>query len=193
MKSTKYVIAGAVALVLITAGLMFSSTGTKNNNKNMHVTLKTNMGDMTLELYQDKAPKTVANFIKLAKEGYYDGTKFHRVIHDFMIQGGDPQTKDDALMNKWGTGGPGYQFENENDKGNYTRGILAMANAGPNTNGSQFFIVTAENVAWFNSGYSIFGKITDGVETLMKIDGVKTNGSDRPLSPVVVEKVVVSE
>ena len=157
----------------------------------MKITLQTNKGDITIELLEKDAPKTVANFVKLAKEGFYDGTKFHRVIKSFMIQGGDPQTKDDALAARWGTGGPGYQFEDEIHTNNRNNaGTLAMANAGPDTNGSQFFINTANN-NFLDGKHTVFGKVVSGMEVVGAIEGCKTGESDRPVEPMVIERVLV--
>ena len=157
----------------------------------MKITLQTNKGDITIELLEKDAPKTVANFVKLAKEGFYDGTKFHRVIKDFMIQGGDPQTKDDALSARWGTGGPGYQFEDEIHANNKnTIGTIAMANAGPNTNGSQFFINTANN-NFLDGKHTVFGKVVLGLDVVGAIEGCETNASDKPVAPMVIERTLV--
>src|SRR3989344_6237773 len=125
-------------------------TETKTINKPMSATLQTNKGDITIEFFTEQAPNTVANFTKLSTEGFYDGIKFHRVIKGFMIQGGDPLTKDDSQMAMWGTGGPGYQFADEINQIKLERGVIAMANSGPNTNGSQFFIITAEATPWLD-------------------------------------------
>ena len=120
------------------------------------------------------APKTTENFVKLAKEGFYDGTKFHRVIKGFMIQGGDPQTKDDALMARWGTGGPGYKFEDEiHGQNRNDVGTIAMANSGPNTNGSQFFINTAPN-NFLDAKHTVFGKVIQGMDVVNAIQDVET-------------------
>jgi peptidylprolyl isomerase len=155
----------------------------------MNVTLHTNKGDIGIEMMEKDAPKTVANFLKLAKEGFYDGTKFHRVIKDFMIQGGDPQTKDDTLMGKWGTGGPGYKFEDEIHANNRNqKGTIAMANAGPNTNGSQFFINTADN-NFLDTKHTVFGKVVSGMEVVNEIQEVETEGSDRPVEPVIITSI----
>ena len=158
----------------------------------MQVTLKTNKGDVVLEMMEKDAPKTVANFTKLAKEGFYNGTKFHRVIAGFMIQGGDPLTKDDSQMARWGTGGPGYKFEDEirpNNKNDV--GTISMANAGPNTNGSQFFInVKANN--FLDGKHTVFGKVTSGMDVVQAIEGVATNEMDRPLEPVTIETIIVT-
>jgi len=153
--------------------------------------LETNKGKITLELFDSEAPHTVANFMKLAKEGFYDSTKFHRVIAGFMIQGGDPLTKDDALQSRWGTGGPGYKFADEIHAENHnTVGTIAMANAGPNTNGSQFFINVAEN-NFLDTKHTVFGKVTAGMDVITTIEKVATDGADRPLEPVSILKIIV--
>src|SRR3989344_1997513 len=152
----------------------------------MQITLKTNKGDIELELMVADAPKTTENFVKLAKEGFYDGTKFHRVIKGFMIQGGDPQTKDDALMARWETGGPGYKFEDEiHGQNRNDVSTIAMANSGPNTNGSQFFINTAPN-NFLDAKHTVFGKVIQGMDVVNAIQDVETTGSDRPVEPVVI-------
>ena len=159
------------------------------------VTLQTSMGDITVHLYADAAPKTVENFLKLSREGFYNGVKFHRVIKGFMNQTGDPLSKDDSQMSRWGTGGPGYQFADEIDaqsalyqKG-YKIGVVAMANAGVNTNGSQFFIMAADYP--LPPSYTIFGEVTSGLDVVKKINEVKTDSNDRPLEPVIVKSVEV--
>lgn len=154
---------------------------------NRRVTLKTSKGNITVELYGDAAPKAVSNFLVLAKTGFYDSVKFHRVIKGFMIQTGDPQSADDAKMGAWGTGGPGYRFEDELG-GKYTtyeRGTLAMANSGPNTNGSQFFIMHKDY--GLPNSYTVFGKVIEGLDVVDTIAGVATNASDRPLEAVVIK------
>lgn len=157
----------------------------------MNAILHTNKGEIGIELMEGDAPKTVANFVKLAKAGFYDGTKFHRVIKDFMIQGGDPQTKNDSLVAKWGTGGPGYKFEDEiHAKNRNDVGTIAMANAGLNTNGSQFFINTALN-NFLDTKHTVFGRVTSGMDVVNAIQNVATNDSDRPLEPVVITSVTV--
>jgi len=167
---------------------------TQEINKMTTATLKTNKGEITIEFFDAQAPKTVANFTKLAKDGFYDGVKFHRVIKGFMIQGGDPLTKDDSKMAFWGTGDPGYKFADEIDpksdlytKTGYAKGIVAMANSGPDTNGSQFFIMT-ENYP-LPPLYTIFGKVISGQDVVDKIDNVQTNTGDRPINPVVIESI----
>jgi len=160
---------------------------------NMQAILHTNKGDITIEFYPEQAPKTVENFTKLAKEGFYDGVKFHRVIKGFMIQGGDPQSKDDAKMSLWGTGGPGYKFNDEIDpnsdlyKTGYKQGIVAMANSGPNTNGSQFFIMAADYP--LPPLYTIFGHVTAGQNVVTSIENISTGSNDRPIEPVVINNV----
>jgi cyclophilin family peptidyl-prolyl cis-trans isomerase len=143
----------------------------------MHTTL----GPIELELFDEDAPKTVENFRTLATDGFYDGVVFHRVIPDFMIQGGDP------LGN--GTGGPGYTFEDEPNEHRIVRGALAMANAGPNTNGSQFFIVTAESCPWLDGKHTVFGQVTGGMETVEAIEALPTGRGDRPVDPPKIESI----
>ena len=163
---------------------------TEQNNQITKAILKTNQGDITLELNPKDAPNTVANFVRLAKEGFYDGVKFHRVIKGFMIQGGDPLSKDDSQQARWGTGGPGYTFadeihaNNKNDK--YT---ISMANAGPDTNGSQFFINTNDN-NFLDTKHTVFGKVIAGTDVVDKIESTPTGEADRPLEPMVIESIV---
>lgn len=161
------------------------------NEKNMKATIQTNKGNIVLELYAEQTPKTAGNFAKLAKEGFYDGTKFHRVIEGFMIQGGDPQTKDDSLQMRWGTGGPGYQFEDEivAELSNMT-GTISMANAGPNTNGSQFFINVADNT-FLDGKHAVFGRVLEGMDIVFAISQVEKNQRDVPIEPIILEKVIV--
>ena len=148
-------------------------------------TMHTNHGPIELELFDDDAPKTVDNFVKLSKDGFYDGLIFHRVIRDFMIQGGCPEGT--------GTGGPGYQFEDEINDNKIVRGALAMANAGPDTNGSQFFIVTTEAAAWLDGKHTVFGRVSSGMEAVDAIEGAETGAQDRPLQDAVIERVEVHE
>jgi cyclophilin family peptidyl-prolyl cis-trans isomerase len=154
--------------------------------------LKTNMGDIEVELFSKEAPKTVSNFIKLSQDGFYEQTKFHRVIKDFMIQGGDPNSKDNDWSND-GQGGPGYKFEDEINDFKLVRGSLAMANSGPNTNGSQFFIVTAKSTAWLDGKHTNFGTVTKGMDVLDKIEAVETNDKDHPTKDVVIESIKLVE
>jgi cyclophilin family peptidyl-prolyl cis-trans isomerase len=148
-------------------------------------TLRTNHGAIAVELFDDDAPKTVQNFRKLAAEGFYDGVVFHRVIPDFMIQGGDPTGT--------GSGGPGYTFRDEINQHKVVRGALAMANAGPNTNGSQFFIVTAEATPWLDGKHTVFGRVSEGMEVADAISTVETDAEDKPRAPVVIERVELAE
>jgi len=146
-------------------------------------TLQTTEGAISVELYDEDAPKTVANFKKLAGDGFYDGVVFHRIIKDFMIQGGDPTGT--------GTGGPGYQFEDEDNDHKIVRGVLAMANAGPNTNGSQFFIVTAEACPWLDGKHTVFGRVTDGMDVVDAMEAIDTDGRDRPVQDIAIQSVAL--
>ena len=143
--------------------------------------LHTNHGVIAIELHDEDAPKTVENFLKLARDGFYDGVIFHRVIPDFMIQGGDPTGT--------GSGGPGYQFEDEFNDHKVERGALAMANAGPNTNGSQFFIVTAEATPWLDGKHTVFGKVTSGMDVVDTIEQTETDPRDKPLEEMRIESI----
>jgi cyclophilin family peptidyl-prolyl cis-trans isomerase len=148
-------------------------------------TMHTTHGAIALELFDEDAPKTVENFKRLAADGFYDGIVFHRVIPDFMIQGGCPQGT--------GTGGPGYTFEDEINQHKIVRGTLAMANAGPNTNGSQFFLVTAEATPWLDGKHTAFGRVVDGLDTVDAIEGVETGPGDRPLDPPKIERIELAD
>ena len=148
-------------------------------------TLHTNHGAIELELFDGEAPKTVENFRTLAGDGFYDGVVFHRVIPDFMIQGGDPTGT--------GMGGPGYTFEDEFNDHAVVRGALAMANAGPNTNGSQFFIVTAEATPWLDGKHTVFGQVTNGMDVVDTISQLDTDANDKPREPVLIERVELVE
>ncbi len=150
-----------------------------------NATLQTSAGPVTIELHDEAAPKTVANFRKLASDGFYDGLTFHRVIPDFMIQGGCPQGT--------GTGGPGYTFEDEINDNKVVRGALAMANAGPDTNGSQFFIVTAEAAPWLDDKHTVFGRVTDGMDAVDAIEATATGAGDRPLEAQLIERIELPE
>ncbi len=143
--------------------------------------MNTTKGPIALELFDEDAPETVANFRKLAGDGFYDGVIFHRVIRDFMIQGGCPEGT--------GTGGPGYTFKDEINDHKIVRGALAMANAGPNTNGSQFFIVTTDSAPWLDGKHTVFGQVTDGMDTVDTIEGLQTDGRDRPVEAPVIESI----
>lgn len=147
--------------------------------------IRTNYGNITVRFFTQDAPVTVNNFMNLAQKGFYNDTKFHRVIPDFMIQGGDPNSKDDDWSND-GTGGPGYYFKDEINRHKIVRGALAMANAGPDTNGSQFFIVTKEEAPWLDGKHTVFGEVIDGMDVVDAIEQVDTNENDHPLADVVV-------
>lgn len=165
---------------------------TMQQQETVLVTMNTSKGVIKLELFKDLAPKTVENFITLSQNGFYDGTRFHRVIEGFMIQGGDPLSKDTAQIARWGTGGPGYQFQDEIHGENHNLpGTIAMANAGPNTNGSQFFINVADN-SYLDTRHTVFGKVVEGydiVETISLVDTVP--GADRPVVDVVIESIEI--
>ncbi|OGH85036.1 MAG: peptidylprolyl isomerase [Candidatus Magasanikbacteria bacterium RIFOXYC2_FULL_40_16] len=150
--------------------------------------IKTNKGDITIEFYADKSPITVNNFLNLAEQGFYNETKFHRVIRDFMIQGGDPNSKGDNTA-IYGTGGPNYKFNDEFNSETLVRGSLAMANSGPNTNGSQFFIVTAEATPWLDGKHTNFGRVIAGMEVVDAIENSETDPRDNPVEPVVIESI----
>ena len=147
--------------------------------------MHTNAGPITFELFDEDAPKTVANFRKLAGDGFYDGLIFHRVIKDFMVQGGCPQGT--------GTGGPGYTFEDEINDHRVVRGALAMANAGPDTNGSQFFIVTTEAAPWLDGKHTVFGQVSEGMDVVDAIESTPTDNRDRPAEPQAIERIELSE
>ena len=148
-------------------------------------TMHTTAGPIAVELFDEDAPKTVENFRKLSADGFYDGLSFHRVIPDFMIQGGCPQGT--------GTGGPGYTFEDEINEHKIVRGALAMANAGPNTNGSQFFIVTTEAAPWLDGKHTVFGEVTEGMDAVDAIERTDTGANDRPLEDQTIERVELSD
>ncbi len=150
-----------------------------------HATLHTSEGHVEVELFPGEAPKTVDNFSKLAREGFYDGLTFHRVIPDFMIQAGCPRGD--------GTGGPGYTFEDEFNEHKVARGALAMANAGPNTNGSQFFIVTADACSWLDGKHTVFGQVVAGQDVVDRISLADRDGRDRPSTPITIERVELAE
>jgi peptidyl-prolyl cis-trans isomerase B (cyclophilin B) len=146
--------------------------------------MKTTEGDITFELFEEDAPKTVSNFKELAGQGFYDGLIFHRIIPDFMIQGGCPEGT--------GTGGPGYKFEDEFNDHKIVRGALAMANAGPNTNGSQFFLVTTPAASWLDGKHTVFGQITEGLDVVDKIEGKPTDARDKPTEDVRIESLTIA-
>jgi len=211
----------SLLLIIIAGGLIYSGSRISNNNlveqetvnnqeekmeeinkevdnqtitmdtKTQGVILKTNQGDIKLELFADKAPKTVENFVKLASEGFYDGVRFHRVIKDFMIQSGDPLTKDLNQKMYWGTGDPGYKFADEFGDGlSNVAGTISMANSGPNTNGSQFFINVGDNT-FLDGKHAVFGKVIEGMDVVTKIENTATGQNDQPVEDMIIEKVEV--
>lgn len=214
MNQTTWIIGGGALLVFAAVGLFFateqkeggavsSKAGTQaaaatealpevaGASAYTRAIIHTSEGDITLQLYGADAPKTVENFAKLAKDGFYNGTKFHRVIKGFMIQGGDPNSKNDLAKEMWGMGGPGYEFEDEINEHKLVRGSLAMANSGPGTNGSQFFIVTAPQTTWLDGKHTNFGEVVSGYDVVAAIEGVATGANDRPIEPIVVTGVTV--
>jgi len=210
-RKVAFVLGGINLLLLAILGIIFLSdkmVGSNNNNidnsnnttktnDNNVVVLDTSMGEIEIELFLEKSPITAGNFKKLVEEGFYDKTKFHRVIKNFMIQGGDPLTKDDSMQARWGTGGPGYVIKDEFIPGlSNLKGTIAMANSGPNSGGSQFFINMADNtfLDWDKqpqtSKHPVFGKVVKGMDVVEKIINTKTTGApyDRPLEPITIEK-----
>ncbi len=169
----------------------------KNNNQQIEdltkqysqAILKTSLGDIVVKFYSADSPITVNNFLNLSKKGFYDNTKFHRIIKDFMIQAGDPLSKEDATASRWGTGGPGYKFQDEFNNHKLVKGSLAMANSGPNTNGSQFFIVTAEATSWLDGKHTNFGEVVNGMDIVEKIEASETGAQDRPLENIVINSI----
>ncbi len=170
-----------------------SATAAVQNEKSVsRAVFSTSLGDITLEFFPTRAPQTVENFLTLARDGFYDGTKFHRVIKGFMIQGGDPLSKDDTRKSVWGTGGPGYKFADEIKAENKNViGTIAMANSGPNTNGSQFFINTADNT-FLDGKHTVFGKVIAGMDVVRKIESSPTGNADQPLQNITITRVIVS-
>lgn len=171
-----------ITIIILLGAVLTGCTGGKMGNRT--AVIETNMGTMEIELFEDKAPITTKNFIDLAEKGFYDGIIFHRVIEDFMIQGGDPDGR--------GTGGPGYTIQDEfhPDLKHDKAGVLSMANAGPNTGGSQFFI-TLVPTPWLDGKHSVFGQLIAGEEVLQAIGNVETGIGDRPVNEVVMNKVTI--
>ena len=162
----------------------------KQETKNMKAILKTNKGNIEITL-DNRVPNTVENFTKLASEDFYNGTKFHRVIKGFMIQGGDPLSKDDDMMDRWGTGGPGYSFDDEiHAENSNVIGSISMANSGPNTNGSQFFINTADN-SFLNPKHTVFGNVTAGMDVVTAIENIETMPGDKPTEAMIIESIEI--
>lgn len=157
-----------------------------------HALIKTNLGNIKVELYCDDSPITVNNFMNLAQKGFYNNTKFHRVIKDFMIQGGDPNSKG-SDVSTYGTGGPGYKFNDEINQYKLIRGSLAMANAGPNTNGSQFFIVTKTATPWLDGMHTNFGYVISGMDVVSKIENLPTDANDRPQNNAVINEIILEK
>jgi len=177
-------------LGLFTIFLFLTSCG-GSTMKNRTAVFETSLGTFELELFESQMPITTKNFIDLAEKGFYDNTKFHRVIEDFMVQGGDPLSKDNSKKNYWGTGGPGYKIKDEFANGlSNTRGTIAMANAGPNTGGSQFFINVVDNT-FLDGKHPVFGKVVEGMDVVDEIVSVETDGQDRPVEDVVVKKITI--
>ena len=181
-----YGIAALLLIIVLVGGIILM-----NNSSGPKVILETNHGNIEIELFSDKAPNTVNNFVSLAQDGFYDGTRFHRVIKGFMNQGGCPNSKDVALKNLWGMGDPGYKFNCEIHSENFNvKGTISMANAGPNTNGSQFFL-NAGNNDWLNCGHTVFGRVVAGMDVVEKINSVQTGPRDIPIEEVVIIRAVV--
>jgi len=193
MKGLKWILAGALVLGLAAGASAKGKTKTQTKGKNPVVTIETTMGTIVMELYPDKAPKTVENFVTLTKKGFFDGTLFHRIVPGFVIQGGDPLTKDPNQKEMWGSGGPGYSFADEPVKGDYVRGAVAMANSGPNTNGSQFFICVKDLTGRLGKQYNLFGQVTKGMEVVDKIVAVDRDARDCPKTNVAMSKITVVE
>jgi|SRR3989338_4253200 len=178
-------------LILIVLAITLSLFSCSITTMNRTATFETNQGTFTLELFEDKSPITTQNFIDLAQKGFFDGTRFHRIIANFMLQGGDPLSKDESKRGYWGTGGPGYKIKDEFGQGlSNTRGTISMANSGPNTGGSQFFINTVDNT-YLDGKHPVFGKVISGMDIIDKIGKVKTNMGDQPKDDVVVIKVTI--
>ena len=162
-------------------------------NNNMTAIIQTSLGEIKIKLLSSDAPKTVENFVKLSESGFYDGVKFHRVIKGFMIQAGDPLSKEESMKDRWGTGGPDYAFEDEIHSNNKNVvGSIAMANAGPNTNGSQFFINTNDN-NFLDTKHTVFGNVIEGIDIVNNIEEVATEGPDRPIENVVIETIKITK
>ncbi len=198
MKIKKKNLQLAVIIAVVVLGVMFFADRGEKTMENKIAVFETSMGTFKIELFASQMPITAGNFIKLAEQGYYDGIKFHRVIDGFMIQGGDPLTKDDSKKAMWGSGGPGYEIEDEFVEGlSNLKGTISMANRGPNTGGSQFFINVADNTNLdfdkppFQSKHPVFGKVIEGMDIVDAIVKVQTEGSDRPVVDVVIQKLTI--
>jgi len=178
-----------VILILVFFGWKYMFNKTPVSQEKIAV-IETNLGVIKVKMYVQDAPKTTANFERLAQENFYNGVKFHRIIKDFMIQTGDPNSRDDDWTND-GTGGPGYNFDDEINSHKLIKGSVAMANSGPNTNGSQFFIVTATSTPWLDGKHTNFGEVTEGMDVVEKIQSAKTNENDHPLEDIILQKVYI--
>lgn len=194
-------IVGGILFIVILYGMVQKSSDTRENviegteerlySDGGTATFTTNLGQIVIDLETEKSPKTVTNFTKLARDGFYDGQRFHRVISGFMIQGGDPLSKDESKRSMWGTGGPGYTFADEFGQGlTNASGTISMANAGPNTNGSQFFINVGDN-SFLDGKHAVFGTVTAGMDIVLKISQVKTGPNDQPAEDVIIQRVEV--
>ena len=193
MKGNKYIGAGIIvaAVAVSIFILFFMSEG--NTNQNKKVAVQTSHGVFEIELDQENAPKTTDNFLALVDKDFYNGVRFHRVIDDFVIQGGDPISKDADRKSEWGTGGPGYQFEDEiHEENQNTVYSVAMANAGPNTNGSQFFVNLGEN-KHLDERHTVFGKVVSGHDVIDKIAKVETDERDAPIEEVLIKSIVIAD
>ncbi|OGC46753.1 MAG: hypothetical protein A3A94_01940 [Candidatus Portnoybacteria bacterium RIFCSPLOWO2_01_FULL_43_11] len=192
MKNRLIIIAVIVLILFGGYYLWTKDREREEKTQNIFALIKTNLGDIKLELFPSEAPKTVENFIKLSESDFYDGVKFHRVIKDFMIQSGDPNSKDDDWSDD-GTGGPGYGFNDEINQRKIVKGTLAMANAGPNTNGSQFFILTAEAAPWLDGKHTVLGKVIEGMDVVLKIGSEETDKSrgDHPIKDIIIEDIEI--
>lgn len=193
MSKNNLILLAVIIVIIIGASWLFhgkrADSPAAETSMYTQATLKTTMGDIVIELDQANTPNTVENFTKLASSGFYDGTKFHRVIKDFMIQGGDPFSKDDSKQDMWGMGDPGYKFDDEiKPTNNNAKGTISMANSGPNTNGSQFFINVADN-GFLNGKHTVFGHVTSGYDIVEKISLVQTGPGDRPVTAVAITSV----
>src|SRR3989344_1620006 len=178
-------------ILLIGGGYLLFKGNLLGGNSMTTATFETSLGTFKIELFTEEMPLTTKNFIDLAEKGFYNGQRFHRVIENFMIQGGDPLTKNESMQQFWGTGGPGYKIEDEfYDEFSNLRGTLAMANSGPNTGGSQFFINVADNI-YLDSKHPVFGKVVEGMEIVEAISKVEADEQDRPIEEVVVEIVKI--
>src|SRR3989338_8077315 len=196
----KYLLTTALLLALLLTGCQQNTVSkpaqptpppaaTSQDNYQTSQNINARSQPTTMNTNYQPTPPTVNNFITLAQSGFYNGTKFHRVMQDFMIQAGDPLSKDNRLKARWGTGGPGDEFADEINRHKLARGSLAMANAGPDTNGSQFFIVTKESTPWLDGKHTNFGRVTAGMDVVLAIEASQTDAQDRPIKDIIIEKI----